>query len=175
MKKTGFLVLLLLLLALPACGAQTPAPPANSGSAHSQPDTSGSPGTEPQGELSGCYQLLGKSDAEAASMLEGSEQNLSADGETVLGRTAPAELFGESTSLELVYDSELTVVAVSINLMGTQYDTVRADLEADFGAPREVDETGELGSSYLQWISDNREMILTESYGTVQVQMSLIQ
>ena len=179
MKKTSlWLLTLTLLFALTACGKQT-VPPAAGGDAQ-QGDTT-APETmlpagdaaEYTGELGSYYALLGKSEAEVDAILEGGEKNLSEDGATLLEASYSAGLLGENAFVEVIYGADLRVAGVSINLPEARYDAARADLEGDFGAPEEIDETKELETAYLRWPLDGKEISLSKSYGTTQIQMSL--
>lgn len=179
MKKISeWLLALTLVFALTACGAATAPPAAGEDTPQAEsttPETAPEPGStgEYTGELSVCYALLGKTEAEVDAVLEGGEKNLSEDGATLLGASYTMTLLGESALVELIYGDDGRVVGVSIGLPEEQYDAARADLEGDFGAPKELDDTQDLGTAYLEWTLNHASLALSQNYGSTQIQMSL--
>ena len=169
---------------LAACGVDTaevslpPSPTA----AQETPGATAEPSAEPTENsadsqtaavLAECISLLGMDDAESAGALGGSEQNIAADGETLIGRIYSAELFGESVEPGTTYGDDGRVNSVSIYLAGTDAAVYAEVLTRLYGEPvGESDGVSESGSTWQDWTVEGARVRLYQSYGLSSLEIT---
>ena len=116
--------------------------------------------------------LVGMTDEESADALGGGEQNIAADGKTLIGRVYSAELFGEEVAPGTTYDAEGVVNGVSIYLAGADsapYEEALTDL---YGEPSDASEgQSESGSTWQDWSVDGHTVRLYQSYGLCSLEV----
>ena len=104
--------------------------------------------------LSECFSLIGMDDAQSAGVLGGGEQNIAADGETLIGRIYETELFGETVKPGTSYLEQLTGL---------------------YGEPTgESDGTSESGSTWLCWDMDGIRLTMYQSYGLCSLEITAV-
>lgn len=169
---------------LAACGedtAEVSLPPSPT-AAQETPETTAEPSAEPTENsadsqtaavLAECISLLGMDDAESAGALGGSEQNIAADGETLIGRIYSAELFGESVEPGTTYGDDGRVNSVSIYLAGTDAAVYAEVLTRLYGEPAgESDGVSESGSTWQDWTVEGARVRLYQSYGLSSLEIT---
>ena len=111
--------------------------------------------------------------AESADALGGSEQNIAADGETLIGRIYSAELFGESVEPGTTYGDDGKVNSVSIYLAGTDAAAYAEVLTRLYGEPAgESDGVSESGSTWQDWTVEGARVRLYQSYGLTSLEIT---
>ena len=131
------------------------------------------PAAQPAAVLAECISLLGMDDAESAGALGGSEQNIAADGETLIGRIYSAELFGESVEPGTTYGDDGRVNSVSIYLAGTDAAVYAEVLTRLYGEPvGESDGVSESGSTWQDWTVEGARVRLYQSYGLTSLEIT---
>lgn len=91
-------------------------------------------------QLMALTELVGKDDEAAAELLGGGEENRTADGQFLIGRSYRTELFGQECSVYTSYDEAALVSVVVAELPGQDAESCRELLTALFGSETEVTE-----------------------------------
>lgn len=161
---------------LAACGVDTAdvtLPPSSSPAAspEAEPTPSSTPNPDAQ-VLAECMSLVGMTDEESADALGGGEQNIAADGKTLIGRVYSAELFGEEVAPGTTYDAEGVVNSVSIYLAGADSAPYAEALTDLYGEPSDASEgQSESGSTWQDWSVDGHTVRLYQSYGLCSLEL----
>ncbi len=125
--------------------------------------------------LSECFSLIGMDDARSAGVLGGGEQNIAADGETLIGRIYETELFGETVKPGTSYGADGKVTSVSIYLSDPDGEVYLEQLTGLYGEPTgESDGTSESGSTWLCWDMDGIRLTLYQSYGLCSLEITAV-
>lgn len=86
-----------------------------------------------RGQLTALTELVGKDDETAAGLLGGGEENRTADGALLIGRSYRTELFGQECGVYTSYDEAGLVSVVVAELPGQDVESCKESLTALFG------------------------------------------
>lgn len=84
-------------------------------------------------QLTALTELVGKDDGIAAGLLDGGEENRTADGTILIGRSYRIELFGQECSVYTSYDEAGLVSVVVAELPGLDAESCKESITALFG------------------------------------------